>query len=161
MATVSPAAEAFISPAALLEHWQGHRRLTRRVIEAFPEDKFTGFAVGGMRPFAGITLELLRMAVPTVQGVLTGEWKEGVSPEPRAKRETLALWDESTKQLNALWPKIPAARFGETMKAFGQWEMTGRDLILYLVDNEVHHRGQGYVYLRSLGIEPPAFWERK
>jgi uncharacterized damage-inducible protein DinB len=33
--------------------------------------------------------------------------------------------------------------------------------ILYLVDNEVHHRAQGYVYLRSLGIEPPMFWDRK
>jgi len=29
----------FIPPAALLDHWQGHRRLTRRVIESFPEDR--------------------------------------------------------------------------------------------------------------------------
>ncbi|WP_367868755.1 DinB family protein [Pedobacter sp. WC2423] len=28
------------------------------------------------------------------------------------------------------------------------------------MDNEIHHRGQGYVYLRSLGIEPPFFWDR-
>ncbi|HEY6509679.1 MAG TPA: hypothetical protein VIY56_16770 [Vicinamibacterales bacterium] len=28
-----------ISRDALLEHWQGHRRLTRRVIEAFPDDQ--------------------------------------------------------------------------------------------------------------------------
>ena len=34
------------------------------------------------------------------------------------------------------------------------------DLILYVIDNEIHHRGQGYVYLRALGIEPPPFWER-
>lgn len=27
-------------------------------------------------------------------------------------------------------------------------------------DNEIHHRGPGYVDLRSLGIEPPRFWER-
>ena len=26
--------------------------------------------------------------------------------------------------------------------------------------NEIHHRGQGYVYLRALGIEPPPFYER-
>ncbi len=26
-------------PADLLEYWQGHRRLTRRVIEAFPDDQ--------------------------------------------------------------------------------------------------------------------------
>jgi uncharacterized damage-inducible protein DinB len=45
-------------------------------------------------------------------------------------------------------------------KAFGQWESTGIGTILYAIDNEIHHRGQGYVYLRSLGIEPPPFWER-
>jgi uncharacterized damage-inducible protein DinB len=33
-------------------------------------------------------------------------------------------------------------------------------ILLYIIDNEIHHRGQGYVYLRSLGIEPPHFWER-
>ncbi|MGZ5248500.1 MAG: DinB family protein [Flavitalea sp.] len=32
--------------------------------------------------------------------------------------------------------------------------------MFYFIDNEIHHRGQGYVYLRSLGIEPPFFWDR-
>ncbi len=73
----------------------------------------------------------------------------------------LRLWDESTRDLNALWSKIPAARFGETVKAFGQYEGRASDLIMYVIDNEIHHRGQGYVYLRALGVEPPHFWERK
>jgi uncharacterized damage-inducible protein DinB len=38
--------------------------------------------------------------------------------------------------------------------------MPGHGLLLYIVDNEVHHRGQGYVYLRALGVEPPAFFQR-
>jgi uncharacterized damage-inducible protein DinB len=46
------------------------------------------------------------------------------------------------------------------MTAFGQYTMKGHDLVLYIVDNEIHHRGQGYVYLRALGIEPPPFWQR-
>ena len=29
----------FIAAPALLDHWQGHRSLTRRVIEAFPDDQ--------------------------------------------------------------------------------------------------------------------------
>ena len=33
-------------------------------------------------------------------------------------------------------------------------------MIQYAIDNEIHHRGQGFVYLRALGIEPPHFWER-
>jgi uncharacterized damage-inducible protein DinB len=56
---------------------------------------------------------------------------------------------------------LPPERFGETIKAFGQYDGVASDLLLYVIDNEIHHRGQGYVYLRSLGIEPPPFYERQ
>ena len=50
--------------------------------------------------------------------------------------------------------------FNENFNLFGQYEFPVIQNILYFIDNEVHHRGQGYVYLRALGIEPPFFWER-
>jgi uncharacterized damage-inducible protein DinB len=150
----------FIAPEALLAHWQGHRRLTRRVIDQFPEDQLFAFSLGGMRPFGAFALELLSMAVPMVRGAISGDWSASSSREPRPKKEILRLWDESTTELNALWPQIPARRFHETLTAFGQYPGVLHDLILYVVDNEIHHRGQGYVYLRALGIEPPPFYER-
>jgi uncharacterized damage-inducible protein DinB len=70
------------------------------------------------------------------------------------------MWDESTEQINALWPQIPPQRFAETVTAFGQYKDAVHNLILYVIDNEIHHRGQGYVYLRALGIAPPAFYDR-
>jgi len=151
-----------LNSQALLEHWQGHRRLTRRVIEAFPEDKLFDFTIGGMRPFSEMVKEFLKMTEPIAHGVATGEWKElSIAAEAgRTKAELLRLWDETTEKLNAIWPTIPAHRFAEVDKAFGQWESSGISIILYGIDNEIHHRGQGYVYLRALGIEPPAFWER-
>jgi len=57
---------SFITPEGLLEHWQGHRRLTRRVIAAFPEDALFTFGLAGMRPFGRIAHELIGMAVPMV-----------------------------------------------------------------------------------------------
>ena len=48
-----------LSPDKLLDQWQGHRRLTRRVIEAFPEDKLFSFSLGSMRPFSDMVLEFL------------------------------------------------------------------------------------------------------
>jgi uncharacterized damage-inducible protein DinB len=149
----------FITPEALLAHWQGHRRLTRRVIDAFPDDKLFTFSVGGMRPFGELALEMLTMAVPMVRGVSTGDWKME-KREARPKTEILRLWDEATEQLNTLWPQIPPQRFAEQATAFGQWPGIVHDLILYVIDNEIHHRGQGYAYLRALGIEPPPFYER-
>ena len=47
-----------------------------------------------------------------------------------------------------------------SLTAFGQFPGALHDLILYVIDNEIHHRGQGYVYLRALGLEPPPFYER-
>jgi len=149
-----------LSPEALLNHWQGHRRLTRRTIDAFPEDKLFQFSVGGMRPFAEMAWEFIRMAVPIVEGVSTGKWEEFKAGKPSSKAELLRLWDEQTTMLNEKFPKIPSHRFSEVDKAFGQWEAPGLATIQYGIDNEIHHRGQGYVYLRALGIEPPPFWER-
>src|SRR4051794_38801817 len=144
----------------LLRNWQGHRRLTRKIIEAFPEDKLFEFSLGGMRPFAEMAWEFVRMAVPIARGVSTGKWEEYTSPKPTTKAELLKVWDEQTDQLDETFRTIPPHRFAEVDKAFGQWEMPGVVTIQYAIDNEVHHRGQGYVYLRVLGVEPPHFWER-
>ena len=150
----------FITPDGLLTHWQGHRRVTRRVIDAFPDDKLFTFAVGGMRPFGELSLEMLTMGVPMVQGAISGDWATSMNRDPRPKQEILRMWDESTAALNKLFPQIPADRFLTSMTAFGQYTAPLHDLILYVIDNEIHHRGQGYVYLRALGIEPPPFYDR-
>ena len=160
MMTATESAVTVLTGEAVLNHWQGHRRLTRRTIEAFPEDKLFTFSVGGMRPFAELVIEFLKMAEPIAHGVATGRWIESTIGSAKTKAELLAWWDNTTASLNEIWSTIPPNRFAEVDKAFGQWENRGIDTILYAIDNEIHHRGQGYVYLRALGIEPPHFWER-
>lgn len=146
----------------ILNHWQGHRKLTRRVIEAFPEKEFFNFSIGGMRPFSEMTLELLEIAAPGVEEIATGIQASFVRKfeHNNSKNAFLKLWDEDTETINRFWSKISDDRFHEQIKAFGQYEGTVLSTIQYYIDNEIHHRGQGYVYLRALGIEPPAFWER-
>jgi uncharacterized damage-inducible protein DinB len=150
-----------ISSAALLEIWQGNRRLTRRVLEAFPEKELFEFSIGGMRPFAALIKELLAIAVPGLNEVVGGIIKpleEDLAATSKA--ELLTLWDEATPVIDELWGKISNERFQDKIKLFGEYENSVLDTILYFVENEIHHRGQGYVYLRALGIEPPFFWER-
>ena len=147
-----------ITADQLLEHWQGHRRVTRRVIDAFPEKEMFEYSIGGMRTFAKLVMEFIGMAGPTLIGVTTREWPQGdKTVPPSTKAELLKAWDETTARINQMWPTIPPERFQETDKAFGQWEMPIHGLLFYIIDNEIHHRGQGYVYLRALGIEPPQF----
>ena len=151
----------FITTDQLLAHWQGHRSLTRRMIEAFPDDEaFTTHSIGGMRPFAELINELLHISVPIAKGVATGEWVGDETGVPATRADALARWDQATGELSTVWATIDPAKFQEVHTAFGQWTGAGHWQILYAIDNEVHHRGQGYVYLRSLGVEPPLFYER-
>lgn len=157
---MSAESATFITPEALLAQWQGHRRLTRRVIDAFPDDQLFTFSIGGMRTFGELALEMITIGVPMLRGIVSGDWNASSSREARPKQEILRLWDEGTEELDALWRQIPAERFHETMTVFGQYTDALHNLVLYAIDNEIHHRGQGYVYLRALGLEPPPFYDR-
>ncbi|WP_293294797.1 DinB family protein [Allomuricauda sp.] len=151
-----------IIPEQFLGHYQGHRNLTRKVIEAFPEKEFFNYSIGGMRPFAAMVKELLAIAVPGLTEIVSGHTSE--LDENRdygsTKADFLKKWDQDTEEINTLWKQLNAARFQENMKLFGQFEGSVLSQLQYFVDNEIHHRGQGYVYLRALDVEPPFFYDR-
>jgi uncharacterized damage-inducible protein DinB len=151
-----------ITPDELLEHWQGHRKLTRRIIEAFPEKELFEFSIGGMRPFAAMVQELLAIGVPGLREIVGGKTEQLNEhiEQANSKANILALWDEATEDISSYWAQIPVEKFHDTIRTFGQYEGTVWSSILYFIDNEIHHRAQGYVFLRSLGIQPAPFWER-
>lgn len=151
----------FLTTEQLRAHWQGHRGLTRRVIEAFPEEHIATFSLGGMRSFGELMSELLRMSVPMLEGAITGTWTDPGPRNPANKAELLAAWDEDTAAIETLWPGLTPERLNVHDVAFGMYEGRNYDNMRYIIDNEIHHRGQAYVYLRALGIEPPAFYERE
>ena len=161
-ATATLAEQAIITSEELLQNWQGHRGLTRKVIEAFPEKELFEFSIGGMRPMAELAKEMLAMAAPGLKQIVTGilEDYDEKSAAVTTKEQLLEAWDEATEQINVYWAQIPEKRFRETINLFGQYNFPVIVNITYVLDNEVHHRGQGYVYLRALGIEPPAFYDR-
>ncbi|WEK37903.1 MAG: DinB family protein [Candidatus Pseudobacter hemicellulosilyticus] len=165
--TITEATPAIITAKEWLEHWQGHRRLTRRTIEAFPEDKLFSFSIGGMRPFSELVWEIISIAEFGVDGIVSNEWQSLGGQEhntgeakPTTRKQLLAKWDAVTEKLNTWFPRIQPERYQEMILAFNAYEGTVTSTILYYIENEIHHRGQGYVYLRALGIEPPPFYER-
>src|SRR5260370_7687597 len=109
--TIATEAVSVQTANGLLQNWEGHRRLTRRVIEAFPEDKLFQFSLGGMRPFAEMAWEFIRMAVPIARGVATGKWAEFEGTKPATKDDLLRLWDPQTTESNQKFSQIPPHRF--------------------------------------------------
>ncbi|WP_140938987.1 DinB family protein [Sphingobacterium lumbrici] len=152
---------AIISKEELLSHWQGHRTLTRKTIEKFPEQELFSFSIGGMRTFAELVKELLSIAGPGLEGIVNNSTDHYNHNLPlNTKDELLAKWDLETPRINELYRQIPEERFHENFNLFGEYEFPIIQNIQYFIDNEIHHRAQGYVYLRALNIEPPFFWDR-
>ena len=151
-----------ISKQELLNHWIGHRALTRKVIEKFPENELFEFSIGGMRPFAKLITELLAMEGPGLKAIADRN-TEPFNEEPykfTTKADYLSAWDTATDAIITDWAGVDEGEFGETFSLFGQYNFPILQNIFYFIDNEIHHRAQGYVYLRALGIEPPFFWDR-
>ena len=149
-----------LTPEALLTNLKDVRALTRNVIEAFPEKELFEFSVANLRPFSQMVEEFLMITnyifTETLHEKHTPFYTEGQFPTTKA--EVLALWDRATEILDREWTKVgdytqPLTIYQMTF-SFAQW-------ILYFIENESHHRGQGYTYLRALGIEPPFFWARQ
>lgn len=162
MRTATGASQAILTPADFLTNWQGHRFLTRKVLEAFPGKELFEFSIGGMRPFSELAKEMLAIAVPMLHQAVTGVQKSynEAGLEIKSKDELLAAWDDATEQINVYWQQLRLEQFAEPINLFGEYHFPLIVNLTYALDNEVHHRGQGYVYLRALGIEPPSFWER-
>ena len=154
-------ATSIITTESLLNHWHGHRALTRRVIEAFPEKELFGFSIGSIRTFAQLTHELISIGAPAIKAIVNREISTYAEPEGLdTKAKILEQWDKDTQTINQYWPQLKEEEFDETFNLFGQYEFPIIQNILYFIDNEIHHRGQGYVYLRALNIDPPFFWDR-
>lgn len=150
-----------ITPEKWLEDWQANRRLTRKVIEAFPEKELFEFSVGGMRPFSKMVDELLYIADLTIQQIVENKiipFADNTHYAGKTKAEILTNWDKTTEKINENWKKISKERFLEKFNLFGMFNYSIIDNFSYLYQNEIHHRGQAYVYLRALNIEPPAFY---
>src|SRR5690606_34798388 len=162
METKNQVGNQVINTQELLAHYQGHRDLTRRTIEAFPESETFRFSIGGMRTFGDLIKELLAIGVPGIREIVTGvtvEFDDKLA-HLDSKAALLQAWNKASGELNELWTQLDGRDLQEEVVTFGRYTGTVISSILYFIDNEIHHRAQAYVYLRALGIEPPHFWDR-
>lgn len=149
-----------LTPSALLSNFKDARALTRNVMEAFPEKDLFEFSIANLRPFSQMVEEFLMITnyifTETLHEKHTPFYTEGQFPT--TKTEVLALWDKVTEIIDREWKEVgdytQSITIYQMTFSFAQW-------ILYAIENETHHRGQGYAYLRALGIEPPFFWGRE
>ena len=152
-----------LTPQSLLALLESNRRLTVRVVEAFPEDALFRFSPAPpLRPFAEMVQEVLEMEEGYVRGIATREWTFSPKRVFTTKQELLDACAAVRQQTLQLWPRITAERLAaeETDPFWGAEPQPNLSRLIYTLENEIHHRGQGYTYLRILGIQPPPFYVR-
>jgi len=92
--------------------------------------------------------------------VLTGVWAYKPRDYGSRKADLLAALDASSEALCSGWRDVSVEKLTKIDSDPFMSNRPNLQVVLYAVDNEIHHRAQGYVYLRMLGIEPPPFYER-
>jgi len=141
---------------ALLKYWENVRKLTMKLFDLFPENSFDFRPVETVRSVAEQFDHILVVELYTRIGLISGEWSLApFNSERDISRSNLRkkLYDEHLKTLGLL-RLIPEGRYMKTYETpFGM--LTGEVVIHEAIDEEIHHRGNLYVYLRMLGIEPP------
>lgn len=141
---------------AILRYWQNVRKLTLRLFDLFPEDRFDFRPVKTVRSVAEQFDHILVVELHIRIGLVTGEWNRArLSGERDRGRQTLRnkLFNEHRKTIGLL-RLLPEGRFLQVYETpFGR--LTGESAVFVAIDEEIHHRGNLYTYLRLLGVEPP------
>lgn len=152
--------------AWFLNVWEDNRRLTNNVARALiSADALDKTPVEGMRSFRQLLLEIWGMERAYARGLGHDDWHWQAPPDTlqtASVEELLAFGREVREQTRQVWSTIPFASLTQVRPEpfWGGPEGTAMQWLTYALENEIHHRGQGYVYLRLLGQEPPAFYIR-
>ncbi|MGE7760313.1 DinB family protein [Peribacillus sp. NPDC097895] len=154
----------FLSKEGLFDILEGNRRLTIRAIESFPEEELFHYTPAEkLRPFAVMVKEIMNIERAYMRGIALNEWEFQDSIASISKKEDLlTACEEVRAETRKMWQKITEETlevvekdpfFGPAQSHFSRLQ--------YALENEIHHRGQGFIYLRTLGIEPPEFFVRE
>ena len=145
-----------MTKSQVLKYWVNVRKLTMKIFDLFPENKFDFRPTVDVRTVAEQFDHILVCELFTRIGIITHDWS--LAPflgERDLSRRKLRnkLYEEHEKTIGML-KLLPE---GQLMKVYDTpfGDITGEVAILVGIDEEIHHRANLYTYLRILGIEPP------
>ncbi len=142
--------------STLVADWARIRTVTIETARAFPGERLDVRPVAAMRSAGQILAHILDTELAVVDGALTGDWRFGRGPHRISRVETFERW---SAKVRAETERALAGISDESLWAPAELPdgtELPRFLVLYsFVENELHHRGQLFAYLRLLGIKPP------
>lgn len=154
LASISAFAQAD-DKAMLVKHLKTSRDFTLKVAEQMPEADY-GFKL--TPPQMSFAEQITHLAVEQA-GILAplsaGSSNPG-KPASMKKKDVLAYvrqaFDSSIDKVSKLTP----AQLSKSYNTEGG-SMSGRELVMYMLDHTTHHRASAEMYLRAKGITPAEY----
>ncbi|GAB3170636.1 DinB family protein [Telluribacter humicola] len=142
-----------------VKEWERAKAYTKEYLDAMPESGYGLKPTPEMRSFAEQMLHLTdgnygfaAQATGAQSPVGQGESeKAGDKSKANVTKLVLAGYDFVINNVKKMTP----AQLNESIKLFGQFEMTKAGVLAKVFEHQTHHRGQTTVYLRLAGAKPP------
>jgi uncharacterized damage-inducible protein DinB len=143
----------------MVKEWERAKAYTREYLDAMPEKGYPSKPTKAMRSFADQMLHLADANYSFAAAASDQTSPVGVGESEKTKDKSkahvtslvLASYDYVINSVRRLTPE----ELNESIKLFGQFEMTREKALQKCFEHQTHHRGQTTAYLRLSGSVPP------
>jgi uncharacterized damage-inducible protein DinB len=142
--------------SAIIKYWDNVRDLTIQVLELFPAEQMDFRPTSKVRKVAEQFDHILTVELHVRNGFMSNNWEPTPGPVLKQFDKSLLanmLRSEHEKTDLVLRALLPEAFTRLYNTSYGK--ISGEGFIYLTIDEEIHHRGNLYVYLRLLNIVPP------
>ena len=151
--------------AGMWDHLRQINGITVRTVAAFPKDKIDSRPVRDMRSPKELVVHLYTTLRHVVEGAHRGEIEDYEKNEAasvaalKSQEDLLRFAGECWDAADAAFQKFTDAGCAAMVKSPWGKDFPAFACITIVYDEHLHHRGQLYAYLRTMGIEPPFMWD--
>ncbi|MFN0088424.1 MAG: DinB family protein [Blastocatellia bacterium] len=142
-----------------VRNWKRIHKQTTTIMAVAPSDKYDWKPSETAMPLGDLLHHLYTAEWGLIEAALTGAFPKEMPEKQTDTAELVKAFDASHTALIPKLSALTAEQLAEEVAPFGPDKKMSRMALLHLThEHEIHHRGQLYVYLRSLGCEvPPLF----
>jgi|SRR5690606_19895003 len=151
--------QAQTTVAEKVNDWQRAKAYTLEYMEAMPADKYDFKPTEQVRSFAQQMLHIAdanygfgSAAFGVESPVGMGESEKS---EDTSRDNVIALVNAGYDFVIDNLKKMTDQQMEESVKVFGQFELTKGKALDKAFEHQTHHRGQTTIYLRLVGVKPP------
>ena len=139
----------------------GHRihQQTTKLMAVAPNDKYDWKPSDTAMTLGKLMNHMPGGELAIIEAALNGAFPKEYPADSSDTAELIASFDQQHAALSERLAALTPEQLDETVAPFGPDKEMSRRAILHVAhEHEIHHRGQLYVYLRTLGCTvPPLF----